>query len=194
MKRVYWGEIFNEVDHGKRLIEFVALCLEPVNGFVSYKDIADILGVDEVTIKRYRKRLNCIGISIHSYKSKGVVLDRELISTETIGKLIRLYQAYITIVNTVLFDEETPSTINKLEVNGTMHSNERVLSNLVMIQLAIERNDKLQIEYEQEGKIENHFISPVRLDSDELKWHLKAHNMFKLELFQGDCIKSLKRK
>src|SRR5438552_12778306 len=122
----------------KRQIEIVGLCISQ-NNPMSLKtfDLADYYGVDEITIKRDLSELRAGGIDIHSQKQRGVCLFNA-IEDEKLRDIIQHYSALCFSDNVV--EKSTALMVNKLR--------EQSLSNIVLLQLGIDRHVSVMIDYE----------------------------------------------
>jgi len=118
MRKTKWQKLFSNIEHGRRLIEFVNICLNNKNNRLQYEDIAKQLEVDIVSVHRYRNQLNCLGITVHSYKKSGVLINTDTLTSETVLCFVKLYQGYILIDESLVRAEKFTDLIHSSSVDS----------------------------------------------------------------------------
>lgn len=152
----------------KRQIEIVGLCLSQNNPMpLKTFDLADYFGVDEITIKRDLNDLRAGGVDIHSQKQRGVCLFSSLDDTK-LRDIIQQYSALCFSDNVV--EKSTALLVNKLR--------EQSLSNIVLLQLSIDRHLCVVIDYEKEaGDVEfSREICPLIIFQTDNYWRVLARH------------------
>lgn len=150
----------------KRQLEIVGICLsQNYPDHLSTFDLADMFGVEELTIKRDLKDLRGEGIDIHSVRGKGVRLTSNL-SDEKLRELIQQYTAVAISYETV--DKSTGLMVNRLS--------DKALANLIVIQMCIEAHKKILIDYEKEseGVDFRREVAPHRIFQRDNYWRVLA--------------------
>ena len=150
----------------KRQLEIVGICISqnyPAN--LTTFDIADIFGVEELTIKRDLKDLRSEGVDIHSVRGKGICLSSNL-SEEKLRELIQQYTSLAISYESV--DKSTGLMVNRLR--------EKSLSNLIVLQMCIESHTRVLIDYEKEseGVDFRREVSPHRIFQRDNYWRVLA--------------------
>jgi len=149
----------------KRQIEILGVILS--QNFRSLKtfDLAEMFGVEELTIKRDLKELRSAGIDIHSEKRRGVTVSRK-IDDFTLKEFIGYYHALCYAGSLPV--RATSLLLKKLDEKG--------LANLITLQLCIERNLVAIIDYEKESEgIEfGRKIAPVFIFESMNYWRVLA--------------------
>lgn len=150
----------------KRQLEIVGICLsQNYPGHLSTFDLADLFGVEELTVKRDLKELRSEGIDIHSVRGRGVRLTSNL-SDEKLRELIQQYTALAISYETV--DKSTGLMVNRLS--------EKALANLVILQMCIETHKRVLIDYEKEsaGVDFRREVAPYRIFQRDNYWRVLA--------------------
>jgi len=159
----------------KRQIEILGICLSqnyssPLKTF----DLADMFGVEELTIKRDLQDLRSSGIDIHSEKKYGVRLAHEL-SEQKIRELIQQYSVLNAPDKHI--EKSTGLLVNRL--------GEKALANIVTLQMCIEKDVLARIDYEKDSE-ELEFgreIQPVLIFQSEHMWRVLAVSDGKMKQF-----------
>jgi len=159
----------------KRQIEILGIILSqnydsPLKTF----DLAEIFGVEELTIKRDLQDLRSEGINIHSEKKHGVILYG-ILYEKKIRKLIQQYST-LCIADSIV-EKSTALLVSRLR--------EKALANLVTLQICIEKNLTAVIDYEKEtGVLEfRKRVQPMLIFQRDNYWRLLAMNDGKLKQF-----------
>ena len=147
----------------KRQIEILGICLSKSYKGKSLSDLAAIFGVEELTIKRDLNDLRTSGITIHSAKGTGVVIDKKP-PPDKIREFIRQYSALNTSDSFV--EKSTAMLVNRLK--------EDALANMVTLQMCIDKNKMAVIDYEKDADVyENSVeISPLLIFQTDNYWRL----------------------
>jgi len=150
----------------KRQLEIIGICLSqnyPAN--LTTFDLADMFGVEELTIKRDLKDLRSEAVNIHSIRGKGVCLISSL-NDEKLRELIQQYTAIAISYDTI--DKSTGLFVNKLK--------EKALANLIVLEMCIESHTKALIDYEKEseGVDFRREVSPLRIFQRDNYWRVLA--------------------
>ena len=149
----------------KRQIEILGVILS--QNFRSLKtfDLAEMFGVEELTIKRDLKELRSAGIDIHSEKRRGVSVCRK-IDDITLKEFIGYYHALCYAGSLPV--RATSLLLKKLDEKG--------LANMITLQLCIDRNKVAVIDYEKEsGGIDfRRRISPMFIFESMNYWRVLA--------------------
>lgn len=158
----------------KRQIEILGLCLSKSYEGLTLSDLAEKFGVEELTIKRDLNDLRASGISIHSQKGFGVVLDKKP-SAEKIRELIKQYSALITTGSFI--DKSTALLVTRLK--------EEALANMVVLQTCIDSNTMAVIDYEKDADIYERSleISPLLIFQADNYWRLLTLNEGRIKQF-----------
>ena len=150
----------------KRQLEIVGICLsQNYPGHLSTFDLADMSGVEELTIKRDLKDLRSEGIDIHSVRGKGVRLTSNL-TDERIRELIQQYTALAISFEAV--DKSTGLMVNRLS--------EKALANIIILEMCIETRTRVLIDYEKEseGVDFRREVAPHRIFQRDNYWRVLA--------------------
>lgn len=125
----------------KRQVEVLGVVLsQNYEGHIKTFDLAEIFEVEELTINRDLQQLRSFGIKIHSTKKQGVCLDGR-INEQQIRELIQQYSSLC--ISPAFVEKSTALLVKRL--------GEKSLANLVVLQLAVEKNRVVQIDYEKEN-------------------------------------------
>jgi predicted DNA-binding transcriptional regulator YafY len=159
----------------KRQVEILGICLSqnypsPLKTF----DLADMFGVEELTIKRDLQDLRSSGIDIHSEKKYGVRLSRKLDD----NKIRELIQQYSVLNSTDKHIEKSTGLL-------VTRLGEKALANMVTLQMCIEKGICARIDYEKESE-ELEFgreIQPVLIFQSEHMWRVLAISDGKMKQF-----------
>ncbi len=159
----------------KRQIEILGIILSqnydaPLKTF----DLADMFGVEELTIKRDLQDLRASGIDIHSEKKYGLTL----FSVLNEKRLRELIQQYSALTNADSIVEKSTSLLVK-------RLGEKALANIITLQMCIEKNHVAAIDYEKESE-ELEFgrkICPVLIFERDNYWRVLAVNNDRLKQF-----------
>ncbi len=150
----------------KRQLEIIGICLsQNYPGNLTTFDLADLFGVEELTIKRDLKDIRSEGIDIHSVRGKGVCLS-SILQDEKLKELIQQYTALAISYEAV--DKSTGLMVNRLR--------EKALSNLIILEMCIETLTRALIDYEKEseGVDFRREISPHRIFQRDNYWRVLA--------------------
>ena len=150
----------------KRQLEIVGICLsQNYPGNLNTFDLADLFGVEELTIKRDLKDLRGEGIDIHSVRGKGICLSSNL-SDEKLKELIQQYTALAISFEAV--DKSTGMMVHRLR--------EKALANLITLEMCIESHTRVLIDYEKEteGVDFRREVSPHRIFERDNYWRVLA--------------------
>ena len=150
----------------KRQLEIVGICLsQNYPGHLSTFDLADMFGVEELTIKRDLKDLRSEGIDIHSVRGKGVRLTSNL-TDERLRELIQQYTALAISFEAV--DKSTGLMVNRLS--------EKALANMIILEMCIETRTRVLIDYEKEseGVDFRREVAPHRIFQRDNYWRVLA--------------------
>ncbi len=150
----------------KRQLEIIGICLsQNYPGHLTTFDLADMFGVEELTIKRDLKDLRNEGIDIHSIRGKGVCLSSNL-QDEKLRELIQQYTALAFSYEAV--DKSTGLMVNRLR--------EKALANLIILEMCIESHTRALIDYEKEseGVDFRREVSPHRIFQRDNYWRVLA--------------------
>lgn len=159
----------------KRQVEILGICLSqnypsPLKTF----DLADMFGVEELTIKRDLQDLRSAGIDIHSEKKHGVRLSRRL-DENKIRELIQQYSVLNAADKHI--EKSTGLLVNRL--------GEKALANMVTLEMCIEKGVSARIDYEKESE-ELEFgreIQPVLIFQSEHMWRVLAVSEGRMKQF-----------
>jgi len=150
----------------KRQLEIVGICLsQNYPGQLSTFDLADMFGVEELTIKRDLKDLRSEGMDIHSVRGKGVRLTSNL-TDEKLRELIQQYTALAISYEAV--DKSTGLMVNRLS--------EKALANMIILEMCIESHTRASIDYEKEseGVDFRREVAPHRIFQRDNYWRVLA--------------------
>jgi predicted DNA-binding transcriptional regulator YafY len=150
----------------KRQLEIIGICLsQNYPGNLNTFDLADMFGVEELTIKRDLKDLRSEGIDIHSVRGRGICLSSNL-SEEKLRELIQQYTALAISYEAV--DKSTGLMVNRLR--------EKALANLIVLEMCIESHTRALIDYEKEseGVDFRREVAPHRIFQRDNYWRVLA--------------------
>jgi predicted DNA-binding transcriptional regulator YafY len=149
----------------KRQIEILGVILSQNYRSLKTFDLAEMFGVEELTIKRDLKELRSAGIDIHSEKRRGVSVSRK-IDDITLKEFIGYYHALCYAGSLPV--RATSLLLRKLDEKG--------LANIITLQLCIEHNRVALIDYEIEsGGIDfRRRISPMFIFESMNYWRVLA--------------------
>ena len=150
----------------KRQLEIVGICLsQNYPGHLTTFDLADLFGVEELTIKRDLNDLRSEGIDIHSVRGRGVCLSSKF-PEEKLRELIQQYTALSISYETV--DKSTGLMVHRLR--------EKALANLIILEMCIESHTRALIDYEKEseGVDFRREVSPHRIFQRDNYWRVLA--------------------
>lgn len=159
----------------KRQVEILGICLSqnyptPLKTF----DLAEMFGVEELTIKRDLQDLRSSGIDIHSEKKYGVRLSRKLDS----GRIRELIQQYSALnAGDKHIEKSTGLLVARL--------GEKALANTVILQICIEKGVAARIDYEKESE-ELEFgkeIQPLLIFQSDHLWRVLAVSEGRMKQF-----------
>jgi predicted DNA-binding transcriptional regulator YafY len=158
----------------KRQIEILGICLGKNYAGMTISEIAEIFGVEELTIKRDMNDLRSSGIAIHSLKGKGVEIEKKL-PPEKLRELIRQYSALNT--SNSFVEKSTALLVNRLK--------EDALANMVTLQMCIDKNQMAVIDYEKDADIYERSveISPLLIFQADNYWRLLTLSDGRLKQF-----------
>ena len=169
----------------KRQIEILGLCLSdafprPITSI----NLADFFNVEELTIKRDLQELRSNGIDIHSSKKSGICLDSS-IPKETLIDIILHYAGLNH--NDYAQDKSTSLLVE--------NRGETALSNIVILQLSIDKQEAVTIDYNKTGsKIDkDKLIAPLLIFQNEGSWRLLAGSEGIMKQFHIEKIISVKK-
>jgi predicted DNA-binding transcriptional regulator YafY len=150
----------------KRQLEIAGICMsQNFPAHLSTFDLAEMFGVEELTIKRDLKDLRSEGIDIHSIRGRGVGLSSNL-AEEKLRELIQQYTALAISYEAV--DKSTGMMVNRLR--------EKALANLIILEMCIESHTRALIDYEKEseGVDFRREIAPHRIFQRDNYWRVLA--------------------
>ncbi len=159
----------------KRQIEILGICLSmKYEGKLNTFDLAEMFGVEELTIKRDLKELRDNGIDIHSVKGKGLCLFTN-INDSKLCELIRQYSALNAADSYV--EKSTSLFVTKLK--------EKSLANMVMLQLCIDNKKTAIIDYEKESEEMEYGqeISPLLIFQSDNYWRVLTLHKGKIKQY-----------
>jgi len=125
----------------KRQIEILGVILSQNFRFLKTEDLAEMFGVEALTIKRDLKELRSAGIDIHSEKRRGVSVSKK-IDLITLKEFIGYYHALCYAGSLPV--RATSLMLRKLDEKG--------LANMITLQLCIENYKVALIDYEKESE------------------------------------------
>lgn len=149
----------------KRQIEILGVILSQNYHSPKTFDLADMFGVEELTIKRDLKELRSSGIDIHSEKRRGVCVSR-IIDNVKLKEFVDNYHSLCYAGSLPV--RATSLLLKKLGEKG--------LANMITLQLCIERNNIAIIDYEKESEdLEfRRRIGPMLLFESDNYWRVLA--------------------
>lgn len=164
----------------KRQIEILGICLSedsqrPIRTF----DLAELFGVEELTIKRDLNELRSYGIDIHSTKKDGICIQSEIPKQ----KLVDIILDYTSINhNDYALDKSTSLLVEKLGSNS--------LSIMVFLQLCIDKSEIAIIDYNKIGTMieQRKEVEPLLIFQSDGSWRLLAVNEGKMKQYLIDKI------
>lgn len=166
----------------KRQIEILGLCLSNTSSN-NYRicELADLFGVEELTIKRDLQELRANGISIHSTRSKGIEilssLDEKQLSEIVLHYIGLSYKEYSV-------DKSTSLLVSKLGA--------RALGFLVMMQRCIDSTVMVDIDYIKEaGEVTKRRICPLLIFQSDGCWRVLAQHEDTVRQYLFDKIASV---
>jgi predicted DNA-binding transcriptional regulator YafY len=167
----------------KRQIEILGLCLsDQFPKSLRTFDLADYFNVEELTIKRDLQDLRSYGINIHSQKKSGVCLTTEL-TKEKLSDIIIHYIGFNH--SDYALDKATSLIVEKKGVDA--------LSCFVTLQLCIDKNESITIDYNKVGsRVEKKEIEPLLVFQNEVSWRLLAGSEGQMKQYLVDKIVSIK--
>ena len=150
----------------KRQLEVLGIILsQNYPGLIRTNDLAEMFSVEELTIMRDLQQLRSFGVDIHSTKLHGICITGKIEET----KLQEMIQQYSSLCISPAFVEKSTSLlVNRL--------GEKSLANLVVLQLALEHNRVVQIDYEKENGMLDFAreICPILIFQRENYWRVLA--------------------
>lgn len=159
----------------KRQIEILGIIISQNYGhLIKTFDLADLFGVEELTIKRDLQDLRAAGIDIHSEKKRGVTISG-ILNEKKLRELIQQYYA-LTSADSII-EKSTSLLVKRL--------GEKALANLVTLQLCIEKHVAAKIDYEKESdELEfGRLICPVLIFERDNYWRVLAVDKDRLKQF-----------
>lgn len=164
----------------KRQIEILGICMSdnasrPIRTF----DLAELFGVEELTIKRDLNELRSYGIDIHSTKKEGVCIHSNLPKQ----KLVDIILDYTSLNhNDYALDKSTSLLVEKLGANA--------LSIMVMLQLCIDKEEIAIIDYNKIGTMieQRKEVEPLLIFQSDGSWRLLAGSDGKMKQYLIDKI------
>lgn len=149
----------------KRRLEIIGICLsQNYPGNLTTFDLADMFGVEELTVKRDLRDLRSEGISIHSIRGKGVCITSNM-TDEKLRELIQQYTAIAVSYDTI--DKSTGLLVNRLK--------EKALANLIVLEMCIESHTRALIDYEKESSVDfRREVEPLRIFQRDNYWRVLA--------------------
>jgi predicted DNA-binding transcriptional regulator YafY len=159
----------------KRQIEILGIIISQNYGhYLKTFDLADMFGVEELTIKRDLQDLRASGIAIHSEKKRGVSIFGVLNEK----KLRELIQQYYALTGADSIVEKSTSLLVK-------RLGEKALANMITLQKCIEEHKTARIDYEKEtDELEfGREICPVLIFQRDNYWRVLAINNDRLKQF-----------
>ncbi len=150
----------------KRQLEILGIILsQDYSGLIRTFDLAEMFRVEELTIMRDLQQLRSFGIDIHSTKKEGISIEGK-IEDEKLREFIQQYSSLCIAPSFV--DKSTSLLVSRL--------GEKSLANLVVLQLSIEQNRVVQIDYEKENGMLDFAreICPILIFQRENYWRVLA--------------------
>ncbi|MFN3873111.1 MAG: helix-turn-helix transcriptional regulator [Ignavibacterium sp.] len=164
----------------KRQIEILGICLsEDTHRPIRTFDLAELFGVEELTIKRDLNELRSYGIDIHSTKKEGICIHSELPNQ----RLVDIILDYTSLNhNDYALDKSTSLLVEKLGTNA--------LSLMVMLQLCIDKEEIAIIDYNKIGTMVEHRkeVEPLLIFQSDGSWRLLAGSEGKMKQYLIDKI------
>ncbi len=168
----------------KRQIEIIGLCLSnDKSNPISVLDVADIFGVEELTIKRDLQDLRSYGIDIHSSRKRGITLEAN-IDENKLTEIILHYNGLSH--KEYSLDKSTSLLVNKLGVQS--------LTYMVIMQRCIDNCLKAKIDYIKEGNEidKGRIIEPILIFQSGGCWRVLAQHEDSVRQFLFDKILTVK--
>lgn len=159
----------------KRQIEILGICLShKYDGKLNTFDLAEMFGVEELTVKRDLRELRENGIDIHSVKGRGLGLFSKVPESK-LRELIKQYSALTT--SDIFVDKSTNLFVTKLK--------EKSLANMVILQMCIDNKKTALIDYEKEaGEMEyGQEISPLLIFQTDNYWRVLTLHKGKIKQY-----------
>ena len=159
----------------KRQIEILGICLSrKYDGELNTFDLAEMFGVEELTVKRDLRELRENGIDIHSVKGKGLGLFSKVTESK-LRELIKQYSALNT--SDTFVDKSTNLFVTKLK--------EKSLANMVILQMCIDNKKTALIDYEKESEEMEHGqeISPLLIFQTDNYWRVLTLHKGKIKQY-----------
>ncbi len=164
----------------KRQIEILGICLsEDTHRPIRTFDLAELFGVEELTIKRDLNELRSYGIDIHSTKKEGICIHSELPNQ----RLVDIILDYTSLNhNDYALDKSTSLLVEKLGANA--------LSLMVMLQLCIDKEEIAIIDYNKIGTMveQRKEVEPLLIFQSDGSWRLLAGSEGKMKQYLIDKI------
>lgn len=158
----------------KRQIEILGVILSQNYYKLKTEDLADMFGVEGLTIKRDMQELRSAGIDIHSEKRRGVCVGNVIDNVK-----LKEYVGYFSALCNAgsMPSRATSLLLKKLAEKG--------LANMVMLQLCIDKNKWAVIDYEKESEdLEFHRrIAPLLIFESANYWRVLAKSDGRLKQF-----------
>jgi predicted DNA-binding transcriptional regulator YafY len=163
----------------KRQIEIIGVSICPGKTVHhSIPELADMFGVDEVTIKRDLKDLRFMGVPVSSYKGRGVMI-RSGLNDEMTREFLLQYVGLCYSKN--IFDKSTSLLIEKHKYDA--------VGNFVQLQICIEKTTSATIEYHNHDyEYERRVIKPLLIFHSEGSWRLLTQDGNSVKQFHLDKI------
>jgi len=158
----------------KRQIEILGVILSQNYYALKTEDLAEMFGVEGLTIKRDMQELRSAGIDIHSEKRRGVCVGK-IIDTKKLKEYVGYFSALCNAGS--MPSRATSLLLKKLSEKG--------LANMVMLQLCIEKQKWAVIDYEKESEdLEFHRrIAPMLMFESGNYWRVLAKSDGMLKQF-----------
>ncbi|MFN3694330.1 MAG: helix-turn-helix transcriptional regulator [Ignavibacterium sp.] len=164
----------------KRQIEILGICLsEDTHRPIRTFDLAELFGVEELTIKRDLNELRSYGIDIHSTKKEGICIHSKLPNQ----RLVDIILDYTSLNhNDYALDKSTSLLVEKLGANA--------LSLMVMLQLCIDKEEIAIIDYNKIGTMveQRKEVEPLLIFQSDGSWRLLAGSEGKMKQYLIDKI------
>ena len=151
----------------KRQIEILGIAIKNTES-LGTEDLAQMYGVERLTIKRDLQELRSNGIDIHSEGRKGVILSGKI----DISRVQKMISSYIAL-------SSVGTSIDKASILLTKKFGIESLSTAVTLQRCIENTEKVKICYESERghKLLEFTVESLHIFQAEALWRLLAvHN------------------
>jgi len=158
----------------KRQIEILGVILSQNYYALKTEALAEMFGVEGLTIKRDMQELRSAGIDIHSEKRRGVCVGK-IIDTKKLKEYVGYFSALCNAGS--MPSRATSLLLKKLSEKG--------LANMVMLQLCIEKQKWAVIDYEKESEdLEFHRrIAPMLIFESGNYWRVLAKSDGMLKQF-----------